>query len=692
MQMRRAQPASKQRLWLLVWGAVAVVVLLAATGGLNRPVAGLADPGTLPRWELPVAKAVRDWLMALTVGLLVLTATLLPPHPKERSGALGPAQVRALRLGAITGALWVVAGLVVLVLTYADVAGSGLLQASTPAQTWFFATRFDVGRSLALSALLSGAAVALTAVAARAATAGWAALLALLALLPLALTGHTSSVNHDVAVNAQAGHLVGVSVWVGGLGALYLLRRNVADAFPGIAARYSRLAGWCFALVALSGATSAWARLGGWDGIWTNYGALLAIKVLALLVLGAAGWMHRRRLVRALSGPVTQRAFARLALSELGVMAVAVGVGVALSRSTPQGPIAPPRPLTTAESLLGYPMPPPLDLGTALSQWRIDSLWVPVAVLACGWYLAATIRLRRRGDRWPLGRAVSWVTGCLLLVLATSASPGVYGSVMFSMHMAQHMTIATVVPVLFVFGAPVTLALRTLPRRADGSRGPREWLLAVVQSRALHWLGHPLVASALFAGSLYVFYFTPLFELAMRTHSGHVLMTVHFLVTGYLFASVIAGIDPGPVRPPYPFRMILLMVTFAFHTFFAVALMNGTDVLARDWFAAVGAERGASLVSDQRAGGLVSWFLGDYPIAMLAAAMTWGWIKSDERESRRFDRQAERDGDAALAAYNAYLRQLAEQPGPRAQRGWHDAVFNSQHARTFGDRGDQSTG
>ena len=74
----------------------------------------------------------------------------------------------------------------------------------------------------------------------------------------------------------------------------------------------------------------------------------------------------------------------------------------------------------------------------------------------------------------------------------------------------------------------------------------------MVHSRVLRVLGHPLVAALLFTGSLSVFYYTRLFSLAMFTHSGHVLMTAHFLLTGYLFIWALVGLDPGPSGPRTP--------------------------------------------------------------------------------------------------------------------------------------------
>ena len=137
-------------------------------------------------------------------------------------------------------------------------------------------------------------------------------------------------------------------------------------------------------------------------------------------------------------------------------------------------------------------------------------------------------------------------------------------------------------------------------------------------------------------------------------------MTVHLLLAGYLFASAICGVDPGPRRPPYVFRLILLVATMGFHAFFGVSMMGSTQILAQDWFAALGRPWGRILAEEQNRGGALAWALGDYPVAIMVLAMAVQWIRADARESRRYDRQADRDVDAELTAYNEHLRQLAE--------------------------------
>ena len=118
--------------------------------------------------------------------------------------------------------------------------------------------------------------------------------------------------------------------------------------------------------------------------------------------------------------------------------------------------------------------------------------------------------------------------------------------------------------------------------------GPREVLLSVVHSRYLNVVANPAVRSALFFVSLIVFYYTPFFELALRTHTGHILMNIHFLVSGYLFAWALIGIDPGPKKWSAPLRLLVLLITITFHAFFGVAMMTGDTLLAPGFFEQLG--------------------------------------------------------------------------------------------------------
>lgn len=640
---------------LLFLPAMTAVVLLALTGGLSSSaVVGLPDTGWVTQWGLPVAKALRDGSAAVVIGALVVAAVLLPGRD-DNPALVGPHQQRLQRVAAAVGAVWLVAAVAELMLVASDVVGQPVGRTGF-GEVWFFATQSEGGRALLASLVLASFAAYSATLVGSVTGLGVSAVIALAALWPLALTGHAAGdTDHELGVNLQFLHLVPVAVWVGGLAAIVVAGR--AARTPQVMSAYSRLAGWCVLIVASSGLLSAAIRLPEVSAIASTYGLLLALKILALGVCVAIGWWYRRRLA-ATAEPGAGSRFVRLVLGELVVMAVAIGTGVALSRT---GPPAGSEPVPTpTEVVLGHPMPPPLRAEEWLTQWQLDTFWGPAAILAVLLYLGGVRRLVRRGVHWGVGRTMCWVAGWLVCFWATSGSPGAYGDVLFSMHMVQHMTITTLVPILLVLGAPVTLAFRALRRRDDGSRGAREWLLVAVRSWPMRLVSHPVIAAALFVGSLFVFYYSGLFELSLSTHTGHLFMTAHFMISGYLLANVICGIDPGPKRPAYPFRVVLLMVTFAFHAFFSISLMSSREILAEGWFGSLERSWGASLADDQYLGASLGWAMGDLPLAVLAGALVVAWVRDDQREARRLDRQADRDGDAALNAYNSYLQTLAD--------------------------------
>jgi putative copper resistance protein D len=253
------------------------------------------------------------------------------------------------------------------------------------------------------------------------------------------------------------------------------------------------------------------------------------------------------------------------------------------------------------------------------------------------------------------------VTGILLLFWVTNGPVNVYERFLFSTHMLGHMLLSMAVPVLLVLSAPITLAMRAIRKRDDGSRGAREWIMVAVHSRVAAVVTHPLVAGGLFAASLWVFYYSPLFRWSTEDHVGHTWMVLHFLITGYLFAQTLVGIDPVAGRPPYPLRLLLLLATMAMHAFFGLSLVTGTGLLLSDWYGAMGRTWGLSPLADQQAAGGIAWSVGEIPTVLLAIGVAILWSRSDEREARRRDRRADRDGDVELEEYNRMLAQRARQ-------------------------------
>ncbi|MEU1349143.1 cytochrome c oxidase assembly protein [Streptomyces sp. NPDC005786] len=299
---------------------------------------------------------------------------------------------------------------------------------------------------------------------------------------------------------------------------------------------------------------------------------------------------------------------------------------------------------------------PPFTLGRGL-QFSADPFFLIGCVLAVVLYGYAVLRLRRRGDSWPVNRLVFFVIGVLTIALVMCTKLNDYGMVMFSVHMVQHMVISMLSPILLLLGAPVTLALRALPVAARGSKGPRELLLMLLHSRYMKIITHPVFTIPLFIASLYALYFTPLFDFLMGSTAGHLAMMVHFLAVGLVFFWPIMGIDPGPHRPGYLMRMLELFAGMPFHAFFGIALMMASQPMVKV-YENPSASLGIDALSDQNAAGGIAWAFSEIPSVLVLVALVFQWYRSEQRTAKRSDRAADRDGDQELQAYNAYLASL----------------------------------
>lgn len=299
---------------------------------------------------------------------------------------------------------------------------------------------------------------------------------------------------------------------------------------------------------------------------------------------------------------------------------------------------------------------PPFTLGRGLA-FSADPFFLIGCVLAVVLYGYAVLRLRGRGDSWPVNRIVFFVVGVLTIALVMCTKLNDYGMLMFSVHMVQHMVISMLSPILLLLGAPVTLALRALPVAARGSKGPRELLLMLLHSRYMKIITHPVFTIPLFIASLYALYFTPLFDFLMGSTAGHLAMMVHFLAVGLVFFWPIMGIDPGPHRPGYLMRMLELFAGMPFHAFFGIALMMASQPMVKV-YENPPASLGINALSDQNAAGGIAWAFSEIPSVLVLVALVFQWYRSEQRTAKRTDRAADRDGDQELQAYNAYLASL----------------------------------
>ncbi|WP_055400169.1 MULTISPECIES: cytochrome c oxidase assembly protein [unclassified Mycobacterium] len=668
MTVDRSLSTPRALAWpLLIGVAVLAGCTAAGIGALSLAdslsATGLPNPGPATTLGLPFVRAAGEIAAVLAVGAFLFAAFLVPP---QRSGVLDADGYRALRLGTVASGVWAVCAALLVPLTVSDVSGRPLGALLNPVRIWSVAglvTTASAWRwTAALAALVMLASLPVL-------RWSWTPLLfagSVLTLIPLGLTGHSSAGgSHDLATNSLLIHLVAAGLWAGGLLVLAAYGLRGGGHLALAARRFSAVALWCWVAMALSGVMNAVVRVPLGDLLTTDYGRLVVAKFLALCVLGVLGWRQRRSSVGRLQAEPdgARRVLLRLALTEAAVFGLTFGVAVGLGRTPPPPP--PARLPSIPEAEIGYDFNGPPTPARILFDWRFDLIFGTAAIVLAGLYVAAVLRLRRRGDAWPPGRTTAWLLGCLALLFVTSSGIGRYMPAMFSVHMVAHMGLSMLVPILLVLGAPVSLALRALPAAGrDDPPGMREWLLAALHSRLSRFLTNPVVATVLFVAGFYGLYLSTLFDTAVGSHSGHLAMNVHFLLSGYLFYWIVIGVDPTP-RPIPPLAKVgVVFASLPLHAFFGVVLMGTRRVLGADYYRSLGLSWHTDLLGDQRLGGGIAWAAGELPLVIVMLALLVQWARSDDRTARRLDRAAERDDDAELVAYNAMLAELARRDAP----------------------------
>ena len=657
-------PASPRRAsaWPLLIGVAALAGCTAAGIGLLSLAAaltatGLPNPGPVTTIGLPFVRAAGEIAAVVAVGSFLTAAFLVPP---QENGVLDADGYRALRVGTVAAGAWTVCAALLIPLTISDVSGQPFTAHLNPASLWSLAGIINISAAWRWTALL---AAVVTVASLPVLRWSWTPLLlggSLLTLIPLGLTGHSSAGgSHDLATNSLLIHLVAGSLWAGGLLALLTHIVRGGQHADLAARRFSTIALWCFGAMAVSGVVNALVRIRPSDLLSSDYGRLVVVKFVALCLLGVAGWRQRRVGIVALQeDPSSRSRLVRLAVVEAVLFALTFGVAVGLGRTPP-----PPLPIgvpSITDVKIGYDFDGPLTPLRVLFDWRFDLIFGTAALVFAGLYVAGVWRLRRRGDAWPKGRTVSWLLGCAALLFVSSSGMGRYMPAMFSMHMAAHMTLSMLVPILLVLGGPVGLALRALPAAGRGEPpGMREWILAALHSRISRILTNPVVATALFVAGFYGLYLGGLFDAAVGSHIGHVVMNVHFLASGYLFYWVVIGVDPTPRPIPPLAKVAVVFASLPLHAFFAIILMSMEKVLGENFYRSLQLSWHTDLMGDQRLGGGMAWAAGEIPLVVVMIALLVQWTRSDQRTARRLDRAADRDDDAELAAYNAMLAELA---------------------------------
>ena len=591
----------------------------------------------------------------LVGALLAITFLTL-----DVNGKVAQTNFKLRKIAAFASFIWIFSNLTFIVLTLANILNSSVSEVFKPNILRSFFTQVPLGQYLFAQLLLS---ILISIIVPRFNSIGTGTLLLLATLLaiviPVFQSHSASSGSHLMAIGSLAIHVIALALWVGGVFALsFLAPEKRAVAVP----RFSVMALWAAIAVVVSGSVNAFIRLDFKEAWTSNYSYLVLAKVFLTAALIAIGYLHRKKLTKLseIKGPK----FLQLILAEVVIMVVTLAIGSRLASTQP-----PVREIGLVEdralSIIGINTPQPPTLSRILFGYEPDALMIGLLVIAVALYIKGVMVLTKRGDKWPVGRTISFAIGISTVDFATSGGLGLYAHFSFSWHMIAHMTLGMIAPIAIVLSAPITLALRTLPQgRNPEERGVRGTLLSALHSRYSSIIVNPVGALIIFDGSLFLLYFTSLFGKLMNSHAGHLFMSVHFLLAGFLFFHVIIGIDPNPKRPPFLVRIVTLLAAMSIHAFFSVALMSSSTLIDSGYFAALQTPWVGDLLADQNKGGAIGWAMGEIPILIALVATFIMWTRDDARETRRIDRTAERMAAMGqpdeLAQYNKYLQELAD--------------------------------
>jgi putative membrane protein len=183
----------------------------------------------------------------------------------------------------------------------------------------------------------------------------------------------------------------------------------------------------------------------------------------------------------------------------------------------------------------------------------------------------------------------------------------------FAWHMAQHLVLLIVIPLLVLWSQPFPFVRRLL--------GAARTVALLKATRPFHVIAFPPVALAIFLATLWGTHFSHLYEAALDATAVHAAEHALYLFAGFAFWLPV--ITVVPLRPnAYPARLLYLIVALPQGALLAIALGASRTPLYAHYAQLMSP---AQAVADQQNAAAVMWIAGGLAIfvAMLATMGTW---------------------------------------------------------------------
>ena len=384
-----------------------------------------------------------DLLLVLSKFIYLLSATLtvgfliaIVFFAQNQNGLIRNTHLTLRNKVAAVAWIWAGSSSIFILATLASILNVGIGAALDFTMLRSFVTQISLGKFLAIQTV---GALIIALLITKINRITYAALILMVSLAALAapiFQSHSASGgSHLVAIGTLIVHVIAISMWVGGLLAILFskeLNKNLA------LQRFSQLAFWAALAVVSSGVINAWIRMnfsGAWQGA---YAILISEKILLTLLLLILAAFARKRL----AGNIN-----KLIAIEGAVMVLTLFIGTLLSQSKP-----PTKPgiVDPIESLVGLRYPGTPTLQKFIFDYQPDALTLALLILAALLYLKGIRIMRKRGDKWSMGRSLSFFSGILVINYAINGAIGVYAHFGFSYHMIEHMILGMIAPIFIV--------------------------------------------------------------------------------------------------------------------------------------------------------------------------------------------------------------------------------------------------
>jgi putative membrane protein len=260
-------------------------------------------------------------------------------------------------------------------------------------------------------------------------------------------------------------------------------------------------------------------------------------------------------------------------------------------------------------------------------SWSLQPVVIATILLAGGVYWWRVRDLHRdrpmRGRDWA--RAASFGAGLLVVFLALCSPIDTLGEQrLFSVHMAQHLMLSDIAPILLLLGLT-----RAFLRPAVRRMRPVE--------EALGPLAHPLVALVVLVATMWAWHLPAMYELALDHTWAHALEHAMFFSTGLAFWwFVLEPVPPryrlsGPGSVAYIGAAKLLMGALGLVlTFSPTAIYDTYEQAPRTW--------GLSAVADLNVGGVEMMLEQSLVLVVFFAIAFARMLERSERDQQRRER------------------------------------------------------